>query len=92
MRVGVYVDGFNLYYGARLVMGGRGIPGWRWLDLRVLSEVNVATHLLVDAFNDRIDGAVVISNDSDLALPIRHVRDRIPVGLVNPPSITWRVP
>jgi hypothetical protein len=32
MRVGVYVDGFNLYYGAR-GLAGRGTPGGRWLDL-----------------------------------------------------------
>src|SRR6266702_7682690 len=36
MRIGVYVDGFNLYYGAR-GLGGRGTPGWRWLDLRALA-------------------------------------------------------
>lgn len=36
MRVGVYVDGFNLYYGAR-GLAGRGTPGWRWLDLRGLA-------------------------------------------------------
>src|SRR5262249_40526729 len=36
VRVGVYVDGFNLYYGARS-LAGRGTPGWRWLDLRALA-------------------------------------------------------
>jgi hypothetical protein len=36
MRVGVYVDGFNLYYGARTLCG-RGTPGWRWLDIRALA-------------------------------------------------------
>jgi hypothetical protein len=37
MRVGMYVDGFNLYYGARGLCG-RGTAGWRWLDLRALGE------------------------------------------------------
>jgi len=37
MRVGVYVDGFNLYYGARGLCG-RGAPGWRWLDIRALAQ------------------------------------------------------
>src|SRR5215831_5650619 len=37
MRIGVYVDGFNLYYGARGLCG-RGTPGWRWLDLRSLAS------------------------------------------------------
>jgi hypothetical protein len=197
MRVGVYIDGFNLYYGARGLCG-RGSAGWRWLDLRLLSsnivqsqsvwapmgptvtrvvycsarisgvdnpvgqreqdtylraltaaqavdvvemgqyvtrtavaplaregkkgkpvvvnpewpvmvqdgshvqvpdavfmarvarreekgsDVNVASHLLIDALGGRVDAAVVISNDSDLAFPVTEVRERIPVGLVNP--------
>ena len=33
MRVGVYIDGFNLYYGGISLMGDRA-PGWRWLDMR----------------------------------------------------------
>ena len=37
MKVGVYVDGLNLYYGGRSHFG-RATPGWRWLDLRQLSE------------------------------------------------------
>lgn len=44
----------------------------------------MASHLLVDVFEKTIDGAVVISNDSDLRFPIRRVRDSIPVGTVNP--------
>ena len=36
-RVGVYVDAFNVYYGARDHCG-RGKPGWRWLDLVGLGE------------------------------------------------------
>lgn len=36
MRIGVYIDGFNLYYGARGLCG-RGTAGWRWLDLRSLA-------------------------------------------------------
>lgn len=37
MRVGVYIDGYNLYYGARAHCG-RGRPGWRWLDVRSLVD------------------------------------------------------
>lgn len=195
MRVGVYVDGFNLYYGARTLCG-RGTPGWRWLDIRALanglvderrdwngaqlekvvyctalidgaenpsgqadqdvylkaliaagsvdhiehgyyvsrvkkaplatadhkgrpvlatakwpvmvrgsvgapvrdatfmvsyayreekaSDVNVASHLLLDLLVGSIDAAVVISNDSDLRFPIQQARIRVPVGMVNP--------
>lgn len=123
MRVGVYVDGFNLYFGARSVCG-RGTPGWRWLDIRALAhdlltptwiergarierviyctarvsgtedrsspadqkgtDVNLATHLLVEVLERSVDAAMVISNDSDLELPIRVAREHVPVGVVNP--------
>lgn len=196
MRIGVYVDGFNLWYGGRSLVGGPGVPGWRWLDLRSLagtlvkresgwpspsiervvyctawrhdtdnvtgqrdqeiyvralrytgsadhvelgtyvnqvkvaplavkdrkgrpqlvvpdwpvkvsgpnqqhyadarfmvsiarreekgSDVNVAAHLLLDVLRDVVEAAVVISNDSDLKLPIVEARKLVPVGLVNP--------
>jgi len=197
MRVGAYVDAYNLYYGMRAHCG-RGTSGWRWLDVRALlttligerigwcqagarldrvvyctaaisardnpsghhdqdvylqalrasgsvdhiefgryvtrvrraplavqdrrgrpvltrpsgpmmvkdragvddpdatfmvstahreekgSDVNVASLLLLDVLDCRVDAAVVVSNDSDLALPIRAARNRVPVGLVNP--------
>lgn len=196
IRVGVYVDGYNLYYGGRHLCG-RGQAGWRWLDIRSLamhvvqlqgswtaariervvyctarvdsktspeahrdqdvylkalvgsgsvdwveygnyvartkngllavddpqtrrpviqssawpimvqdafgspvsdarfmakylhleekgSDVNVASHLLLDVLSSKVDAALVISNDSDLALPIREVRKRVPVATVNP--------
>lgn len=195
MRIGLYIDGFNLYYGARGICG-RGTPGWRWLDLRALgrdligrranwagasierviyctaringasnpsgqadqdvylkalvaarsvdhiefgtyvsrvktaplavkdaqgrpklvgpawpvmiqdgqhgqvtgavfmvsyanreekgSDVNVAAHLLTDVLGGAVDGAVVISNDSDLRFPVEQARQLVPVGTVNP--------
>lgn len=193
MRVGVYIDGFNLYYGARGQLGSTS--GWRWIDLRALasryaqwpnsnvdrvvyctarvndpadptqtarqdfylralvghgavdvveegyytswskeaamtveaagsksprvlsdpthrfswskdlrvrrgkndtllatvrkreekgSDVNVATHLLTDVLRHDVDAVIVVSNDSDLALPIRVAREEVPVGLINP--------
>jgi uncharacterized LabA/DUF88 family protein len=198
MNVGVYVDGYNLYYGGRAVCG-RGKPGWRWLDVRGLaasvistqgswvnarivrvvyctarvdsstnpsahadqdrylkalsnvgsvdwieygnyvariktsllavedpltgrpriqtsswpvmiqdqlgasvraarfmishlhleekgSDVNVASHLLLGVLDRRVDAAVVISNDSDLAFPLKEARKRLPIGLINPRS------
>lgn len=195
MKIGVYVDGYNLYYGGRGICG-RGQSGWRWLDIRSMardvisaqsgwqapldlrvvyctarirgrgnvsgqrdqdvylralqrhgavdviefgtyverisrsplatpdrrgrpvlataqwpvvvkdasgtdvpnatfiasvarreekgSDVNVATHLLVDVLNGNVDAAVVVSNDSDLKTPIEIARTQVPVGLVNP--------
>lgn len=195
MRVGVYIDGFNLYYGGR-GMCGRSTAGWRWLDLRSMltaviakhapwpsptelsityctarvsgasnpvgqreqdvylralqhsgsvdrlsfgnyvvriataplatagrngrpviarpvwplmvqdgegsdvpdarfmasvarreekgSDVNVASHLLIDVLGGAVDAVVVVSNDSDLAFPVSHVRTEVSVGLINP--------
>lgn len=197
MKVGVYIDGFNLYYGGRALFG-RSTPGWRWLDLRQLSQrllhrrvdwsnqgavlervvyctafvdgnhnrkarldqdayvkalldnhaidhlekgrftaqvrngvmatknqdgrpsivtsgwpvviqnrkglaipearfmvsylrieekgsdVNVASHLLMDVIEGKVDAAIVISNDSDLRLPVAASRERVPTGVVNP--------
>jgi uncharacterized LabA/DUF88 family protein len=197
MRVGVYVDGYNLYYGGRSSCG-RNTAGWRWLDIRALAEalvheradwpgaevrrviyctarvdatespssyadqdvylkalaavgsvdhieygtyvarvksaplavkqpngrprlvtadwpimvqdrtgaaipdarfmvsvahreekgsdVNVASHLLLDVLRGDVDAALVISNDSDLRFPIQQARERVPVGLINPTS------
>ena len=50
------------------------------------SDVNLASHLLLDAFKEEYDLAVVISNDSDLAEPIRLVRNELgrKVRIVNP--------
>jgi len=52
------------------------------------SDVNLASHLLVDGFRARYDMAVVISNDSDLMEPVRFVREELnaPVGILNPHS------
>jgi hypothetical protein len=50
------------------------------------SDVNIATYMLVDAFRNDCDQLVVITNDSDLAEPVRIINKelRIPVGIFNP--------
>ena len=50
------------------------------------SDVNLATHLLLDCFNNEFDTAVVISNDADLVEPIKVVRQRFnkQVIVINP--------
>ena len=52
------------------------------------SDVNLATHLLVDGFNREYEQAVVVSNDADFAGAMRYVRDSLGlrVTLVNPDS------
>lgn len=50
------------------------------------SDVNIATYMLVDAFRGDCDQLVVITNDSDLAEPVRIINKElnIPVGVFNP--------
>lgn len=48
------------------------------------SDVDVGSHLLHDVLTGRIDAAIVISNDSDLALPLHLARQHVPVGTINP--------
>jgi NYN domain len=50
------------------------------------SDVNLASMLLMDGFRRDYEVAVLITTDSDLALPMRLVRTRLqlPVGLLKP--------
>jgi hypothetical protein len=50
------------------------------------SDVNLATYLLLDAFKNAYDVAVVLSNDSDLIEPIRLTTLILgkPVGILSP--------
>ena len=54
----------------------------------------VATHLLHDGHRGLIDCAVIVSNDSDLAEPIRllHEELRVKVGLISPTDLPGRHP
>jgi hypothetical protein len=44
------------------------------------SDVNVASHMLVDVLEGSMDAAVVVSNDSDLKMPVDVVRQHVPLG------------
>jgi uncharacterized LabA/DUF88 family protein len=59
------------------------------------SDVNLATHLVSDAYENAFDTAVLITNDSDLCEPVNIVRARLgkKVGILNPhqhPSFTLK--
>lgn len=43
-----------------------------------MTDVNIATELLVDAFNDAFDVALLITADSDLTSPVLAVREYFP--------------
>lgn len=61
---------------------------WRKHDEK-MTDVNIATELLVDAFQDRFDTALLVTADSDLAGPIDRLRQLYPakrVVVVFPPD------
>ena len=53
------------------------------------SDVNLASHMLVDAADNAFECAVVISGDSDLKTPVQLVQSRFhkSVGVLNPQKI-----
>lgn len=97
------IPNLTLHYGcylthpARLrrqnLSGDAGSPVWVLRTEEKGSDVNLATYLLVDAFRDDCEAAVVVSNDSDLVEPIRIVRAELGkiVGLLNPQKRPSRV-
>ena len=50
------------------------------------SDVNIATHLIHDAYQKKFESAVLVTNDSDLQAPIKIVRGELgfEVGILNP--------
>jgi uncharacterized LabA/DUF88 family protein len=77
-----------LTHSVRLVLTGTSPPKKVWVDRTEEkgSDVNIATHLLHDAFHRRFDVGVLITNDSDLLEPVRIVRRDIGllIGILNP--------
>ena len=57
------------------------------------SDVNIAAHMLLDAFRDEYDCAVLISGDSDLKTPVEMVRHNFSktVGVINPQKVDCKV-
>jgi len=55
-----------------------------WVPEEKGSDVNLASHLLVDGFTGQYEVAVVVSNDADLLEPVRLVRAvlGLPVGVI----------
>ena len=96
LRALTTTPGFEAHYGVirprtkirRLAEPIPGLPEYvRILDSEEKgTDVNLATRLLVDGFNRAYEQAVVVSNDSDLASPMRYVRDELgrKVTVVNP--------
>ena len=89
LPVGVYPDRRGPRKGARrapgLPIADAVIAEFHTMEEKG-SDVNLAAHLLNDAWKDLFEAAVVISNDTDLVLPIRMVTGerRRPVFVVCP--------
>jgi uncharacterized LabA/DUF88 family protein len=61
---------------------------WQTFDEK-MTDVNIATHLLCDAFEDRFDTALIISGDSDLTPPVEAILARFStkkIIVVSPPE------
>ena len=57
------------------------LPGGRTTEKG--SDVNLATQLLLDCFDQKIDKALIISADSDFATPIKVAIDRFDIEVVS---------
>ena len=90
------VPGLSIHYGryvshvVRMPLANAPSSGARTVEVVKTeekgSDVNLATFLLLDGFKRDSDVAVVISNDSDLELPIEVAQTKLGlrVGVVNP--------
>jgi hypothetical protein len=82
------VYGNFLTHSVPMYLSGVTPPQRVWVDKTEEkgSDVNLAAHLLRDAYARRFEVAVLITNDSDLAEPVRIVAQDLglPVGLLNP--------
>lgn len=88
---GLEVEYGNFQSEKRLMIraDGYGTLAMRWSKEKG-SDVNLATRLMDDFHRGRFEAAAVVSNDSDLASPIRTINDSAtrPVGIVTPPR--WK--
>ena len=77
-----------LTHSRRRVLTGTNPPQMVWVDETEEkgSDVNLAAHLLHDAFKGLFEVAVLVTNDSDLLEPVRIVRQdfNLSVGILNP--------
>lgn len=73
-------DGLNIQYGQYLGSPAQCLKcGVKWIkNEEKMTDVNIATSILTDAFQDAFDVAILVSGDSDLVPPIRSVRELFP--------------
>jgi len=75
---------FNIYeghYPAKSLRCRNCGASWRSHEEK-MTDVNIATELLLDAFHNRLDTALIVSGDSDLVPPIQAVLQDFPTKRV----------
>ena len=80
----LYETGVKIFYG-QYQMNTQECHrcGHIWGDAKEkMTDVNIATHLLVDAYKNQYDMAMLISGDSDLVPPIKAVHENFPAKRV----------
>lgn len=94
-HAGVHIiEGHFLRHQVNMPMVSPPPPNARvWKTEEKGSDVNLASYLLRDAFLGNAEQFLVITNDSDLATPIRLVREhKLPIGVALPVSNPGRHP
>ena len=51
--------------------------------MKKMTDVNIATQLIIDAYQDKYDTAILVSGDSDLVPPIKAVHQNFPNKVVS---------
>ena len=84
------IYGHFLTHSVPMILTGSNPPKKVWVNKTEEkgSDVNLASHLLHDGFKGLYDVAVIITNDSDLAEPVRMVKQalNLQIGILNPHS------
>ena len=77
------LPGLDIYYGRyQTFVEACRRCGHKYLDSNEKrTDVNIATHMLVDAFQDSFDTAILVSADSDLTGPIVEINRLFPAKL-----------
>ena len=79
------IKGWLLYYkNGQYIEGNKLVAVSKWEEKE--SDVNIATHLIEDGFENQYESAVLISNDTDLRAPLLRVKRKLKktVGVISP--------
>ena len=69
----------HIQFGHYLEKPRRCTCGRQWTSYEEkMTDVNIASQMIVDAFDNRFDTALLISADSDLTTPVNIIRTRFP--------------